>query len=595
MDKEIVNEWLNDEDIKVLANVEDLGSNLASHFIAAYMGTVTDTIDFDDFKTLIKLSVIFHNDEKYAWIKAKGASEIDLSLLKKRMDTYQRKITQLNLDEDLLWRLNHTSAVSSNALLAINMKKNSIIHHETLPKFLKSVDSVIRRLLNKNLSKTNARQLLLDADLQFPPNININTLANILFVLLPQAFPLTNNHIRRQFENVLGLKVTSTPDGYIELAESLDKIAAENGLPNTFSMAVFDRFLSTYGQQEREELDDVEEEKIDDEAIQQVSAISSLNTILFGAPGTGKTYQTRRLAVKLADPVWYGNHEDDEQAIKNYYAELTQSDEPRIQFTTFHQSFAYEDFIEGIKAKTSEKGEIFYEIENGVFTTLALNASENPNQNYVLIIDEINRGNISRIFGELITLLEDDKRAGNDNELYVTLPYSKEVFAVPRNLYLIGTMNTTDKSLAQLDLALRRRFDFVEMMPDTELLADVKVFGENVAQMLEIINMRIQALLDREHVIGHAYFMPLLGKNDADERNALAQQIFKNKIIPLLQEYFFDDWESIMRVLGNQSQMLITKNDSFEDLSNKAIYQLNIDALGEQMFYEGIKSRYEGN
>ena len=595
MQQELLKEWLNNEEINVLVDVEDLGSNLASHFIASYMSTVKDTIDFDDFKTLIKLSVIFHNDEKYAWINAKGASEIDLSLLKKRMDTYQRKITQLNLDEDLLWRLNHTSAVSSNALLAINMKKNSIIHHETLPKFLKSVDSVIRRLLNKNLSKTNARQLLLDADLQFPPNININTLANILFVLLPQAFPLTNNHIRRQFENVLGLKVTSTPDGYIELAESLDKIAAENGLPNTFSMAVFDRFLSTYGQQEREELDDVEEEKIDDEAIQQVSAISSLNTILFGAPGTGKTYQTRRLAVKLADPVWYGNHEDDEQAIKNYYAELTQSDEPRIQFTTFHQSFAYEDFIEGIKAKTSEKGEIFYEIENGVFTTLALNASENPNQNYVLIIDEINRGNISRIFGELITLLEDDKRAGNDNELYVTLPYSKEVFAVPRNLYLIGTMNTTDKSLAQLDLALRRRFDFVEMMPDTELLADVKVFGENVAQMLEIINMRIQALLDREHVIGHAYFMPLLGKNDADERNALAQQIFKNKIIPLLQEYFFDDWESIMRVLGNQSQMLITKNDSFEDLSNKAIYQLNIDALGEQMFYEGIKSRYEGN
>ena len=162
---------------------------------------------------------------------------------------------------------------------------------------------------------------------------------------------------------------------------------------------------------------------------------------------------------------------------------------------------------------------------------MALSAIENPELNYVLIIDEINRGNISRIFGELITLLEDDKRLGRDNELSTTLPYSKKIFTVPQNLYIIGTMNTADKSLAQLDLALRRRFDFVEMMPDTELLGDIKIFGESVAHLLDTINKRIQALLDREHVIGHAYFMSLLGKTDADERNALAQQIFKNKIM----------------------------------------------------------------
>ena len=192
-------------------------------------------------------------------------------------------------------------------------------------------------------------------------------------------------------------------------------------------------------------------------------------------------------------------------------------------------------------------------------------------------------------------MLEDDKRLGRDNELSTILPYSKKIFTVPQNLFIIGTMNTADKSLAQLDLALRRRFDFVEMMPDTELFGDTKIFGESVAHLLKTINKRIQALLDREHVIGHAYFMSLLGKTDADERNALAQQIFKNKIIPLLQEYFFDDWESIMRVFGKQSPMLILKKESFEDLGVKPLYQLNIDALGEQAFYEGIKSRYEGN
>ena len=599
MQQELLKEWLNNEEINVLVDVEDLGSNLASHFIASYMSTVKDTIDFDDFRALIKLSVAFHNDEKYAWIKSKGATDIDLLMLKQRIDAYQKKIERLNLGEHLAWRLNFTSSVSNRALLALNMNKNSIIHDESLPSFLTSVDHIVRTLLNQSLSKIQARQLVLDANLQFPPYINSNTLANILFVLHPQAFPLTNNYIRSQFKNILGLKVTNTPAGYIELAESLDALAQQSELPKDYSMAVFDRFLADYERQAREDSENSQaeaaEETIDEEAIAQVSTIGSLNTILFGAPGTGKTYRTRRLAVKLADPVWYGNHEDDEQAIKAYYAALTQSEQARIQFTTFHQSFVYEDFIEGFKAQTTEDGSIHYAVEDGVFKNMALSAIENPELNYVLIIDEINRGNISRIFGELITLLEDDKRLGRDNELSTTLPYSKKIFTVPQNLYIIGTMNTADKSLAQLDLALRRRFDFVEMMPDTELLGDIKIFGESVAHLLDTINKRIQALLDREHVIGHAYFMSLLGKTDADERNALAQQIIKNKIIPLLQEYFFDDWESIMRVLGKHSPMLIRKKESFEDLGVKPLYQLNIDALGEQAFYEGIKSRYEGN
>lgn len=166
---------------------------------------------------------------------------------------------------------------------------------------------------------------------------------------------------------------------------------------------------------------------------------------------------------------------------------------------------------------------------------------------YVLIIDEINRGNVSRIFGELITLIEPSKRMGAPEALAVTLPYSKKPFFVPDNVYLIGTMNTADRSLAGLDVALRRRFDFQEMPPRPELLADVVVGGVSVQKLLETMNQRIEALLDREHVLGHAYFMPL---KEAPTLAGLAS-IFRNKVLPLLQEYFFDDWQRIQWVLND--------------------------------------------
>lgn len=166
----------------------------------------------------------------------------------------------------------------------------------------------------------------------------------------------------------------------------------------------------------------------------------------------------------------------------------------------------------------------------------------------VLIIDEINRGNVSRIFGELITLIEPSKRAGAPEALDVILPYSKERFSVPSNVYLIGTMNTADRSLAGLDVALRRRFVFKEMPPLPELLDEVKVEDcIPVGELLRVINRRIEALLDREHVLGHAYFMPL------KENPSLARlsKIFANQVLPLLQEYFFDDWQRIQWVLND--------------------------------------------
>lgn len=166
----------------------------------------------------------------------------------------------------------------------------------------------------------------------------------------------------------------------------------------------------------------------------------------------------------------------------------------------------------------------------------------------VLIIDEINRGNISRIFGELITLIEPSKRAGADEALSVVLPYSKHSFSVPDNLYLIGTMNTADRSLAGLDIALRRRFVFREMSPRAELLDDVHVADLNIGQLLRVMNQRVEVLLDREHCLGHAYFMPL----KADPSLARLELIFRNQILPLLQEYFFEDWERIGWVLNDQ-------------------------------------------
>ncbi|MBQ6523559.1 MAG: AAA family ATPase, partial [Atopobiaceae bacterium] len=167
-------------------------------------------------------------------------------------------------------------------------------------------------------------------------------------------------------------------------------------------------------------------------------------------------------------------------------------------------------------------------------------------KNYVFIIDEINRGNVSKVFGELITLLEDSKRKGAKEELIVELPYSGDSFGVPSNVYVIGTMNTADRSIALMDTALRRRFSFVEVMPDESLFESLEVEGVDIKNMLEVMNRRIELLYDREHTLGHAYLMPL---RETPTVKCL-QSIFQNKLSPLLQEYFFDDYAKIGAVLG---------------------------------------------
>ena len=375
-----------------------------------------------------------------------------------------------------------------------------------------------------------------------------------------------------------------------------------------------------------------------------------LNRILFGAAGTGKTYHTINHALSIIEnkPLEVLEQED-RTALKLRFDQY--KEQGQIKFVTFHQSFSYEDFVEGIRAETDDNEQLSYDVKAGVFKEICEDAQieTDAKQNnvsapieasinsaidklitqakteemifhtkrgaeikvssnsagtlfaltstgsnitlsirhirnylktqsdiivdqksyewaianslrseveyaksiekvkpYVLIIDEINRGNISRIFGELITLIEDSKRQGADDALSVTLPYSKDDFSVPDNVYIIGTMNSSDRSLTGLDIALRRRFTFIEMPPKPEFLTGVEVMGLDIRKLLEVINQRIEVLLDRDHCIGHANFMTL--QKDPSLTNLA--QIFKQKIIPQLQEYFFDDWSKINMVLN---------------------------------------------
>ncbi|MFO8146887.1 MAG: AAA family ATPase [Gillisia sp.] len=359
-----------------------------------------------------------------------------------------------------------------------------------------------------------------------------------------------------------------------------------------------------------------------------------LNQILYGPPGTGKTYKSIEEAVNIAT----GNNYEEREKITEEFDNLKGE---RIEFITFHQSYGYEEFIEGIKPVYKSK-DLKYEIKDGVFKKICLKAikgnknkyksftdffeNENDrekrkqyfekanNDKYVIIIDEINRGNISKIFGELITLIEKDKRLGEDEELTTTLPYSTEEFGVPPNVYIIGTMNSADRSIALMDTALRRRFRFIEKMPETDYakfdISDPTITKNGVeidiSQVLKRMNDRIEFLYDRDHTIGHSYFLKLLEK-DKNEQYAELCNIFQNEIIPLLQEYFYDDWEKIQIVLGDaEEQFGLTDFKSKKDKLDKyrfvrTIYPKKRKTLEEDIlgfYYERIdndKKLFEPN
>lgn len=252
--------------------------------------------------------------------------------------------------------------------------------------------------------------------------------------------------------------------------------------------------------------------------------------------------------------------EIDNQIEQNISTQKTKKELSKEYYTfcTFHQSYSYEEFVEGIKPhlpqNTPESNEnnnkLTYQHNCGVFKSICIKARKEPDKKFIIFIDEINRGNISKIFGELITLIEEDKReninnsCGMYNTIEVTLPYTHEKFSVPNNLYIIGTMNTSDRSIASVDIALRRRFKFKEMMPQTDLVAD---FSCNFKGIFELLNKRISVLLDRDHQIGHSYFIKDKYENAGVKE---LKDIWFDSILPLLNEYFYGDWEKLQKLLG---------------------------------------------
>lgn len=266
------------------------------------------------------------------------------------------------------------------------------------------------------------------------------------------------------------------------------------------------------------------------------------NRILYGPPGTGKTYNTRKYALSIIEGIDIDTISETYTDKKGKSLKVTDAfkkfvKDGRVVFTTFHQSLSYEDFVEGIKPEVNKKTcNVIYEVKSGIFKEICDKARKSKG-NYVLVIDEINRGNVAGIFGELITLIEADKREGCDNVISCKLPYSKETFTVPANLYIIGTMNTADRSVEALDSALRRRFDFVEMLPKPDLVE----FRKDV---FELINKRLRILKDSEHQLGHSYFMS--AKDDE-----ILCEVFQYRVIPMIQEYFYGDMEKIRLVVGD--------------------------------------------
>ncbi|MBK9260617.1 MAG: AAA family ATPase [Polyangiaceae bacterium] len=260
--------------------------------------------------------------------------------------------------------------------------------------------------------------------------------------------------------------------------------------------------------------------------------------ILYGPPGTGKTYWAARTARELAARSWYGKKYHDLSDVQ------VKSLDAAIVTCTFHPAYGYEDFLEGFRP-VERQGALGFERRDGVFKKLCDDARA-TNKNHYLIIDEINRGDIPRIFGELLTLLEDTKRG-----MEVTLPLSGKPFSVPKNIFVIGTMNTADRSIALLDAALRRRFGFIELMPDTSVLGNAVVKGLPLGQWLIALNGRIMQHVKRDArnlQIGHTY---LMYRDSAISDLRRLVQAVRDDLVPLLEEYCYEDYDALEKILGS--------------------------------------------
>lgn len=294
--------------------------------------------------------------------------------------------------------------------------------------------------------------------------------------------------------------------------------------------------------------------------------------ILYGPPGTGKTYHAEKTCKELSARQLYNKCYDRLTAEEKQVIEGTEHERGTVRMCTFHPSYGYEDFIEGIKPRIINNTTVF-ELKNGIFKTMCKDAVSNPDKNYYLIIDEINRGDISRIFGELITLIEKNKR---DTE--VILPLSGEIFSVPKNVFIVGTMNTADRSIALLDVALRRRFGFIELLPDYQLLEGVSIKNLPLALWLKELNLRIIEYLGqdgRNLQIGHSYFLE-------DEKPIVSPakfvQVIEEDVIPLVEEYCYGDYSLLAKIMG--SGLFDLKNRTVrEELFEEENIDMFINAL----------------
>lgn len=295
--------------------------------------------------------------------------------------------------------------------------------------------------------------------------------------------------------------------------------------------------------------------------VPRTCCIHPLNFIIYGAPGTGKTYSTAEYALAIIN-----NRESDllkktdserRKTLSEYKKYIQKG---QIVFTTFHQNYGYEEFIQGLRPDPDKDG-ISFKTVDGVFKKLADKAILDNDSNYVIIIDEINRANISKVFGELITLIEEDKRWGELNESCATLQ-SGDVFAVPNNLYIVGTMNSADKSISLIDAALRRRFSFIEQKPDESLIED-----DVLKNVFCALNTRLVSELDStDLLIGHSYFM--------NRKKEDLCKILNTNIIPLLYEYFYDNRKKVSNILAEA-----IKNTDVEIVDDK-IGRLNVRNKG---------------
>jgi 5-methylcytosine-specific restriction protein B len=264
--------------------------------------------------------------------------------------------------------------------------------------------------------------------------------------------------------------------------------------------------------------------------------------VLYGPPGTGKTYRALQVTRELAARHVFGKTWD---ALDDAGRQRIDGEEGLVRMCTFHPGWGYEDFVEGLRPRVNESGTMIFAPDDGVFKRLCKDAARAPEQNFFLVIDEINRGDLPRIFGELLTTIELDKR-----DTRVILPVTRAPFSVPRNVFIVGTMNTADRSISLLDVALRRRFGFVELMPDSSLLKNRRVGRLALDAWLDALNKRLRRHLKRDArnlQIGQAYLLssPMTSVSDF-------ARVLRDDIIPLLEEYCYDDFSTLKDIVGHE-------------------------------------------